>query len=146
MWQFASVLAACVLGNNVSIGAGAEIGRGTRIGDNSRIGSGVFLPSNSIVGHDCFIGPRVCATDDRYPRVNNSEYKAQPPVIEDYASVGAGCTILPGVRIGKKAMIGAGSVVTRDVPAGGKVYGEKAKLREMTFDHLKSEYGWIGGA
>jgi len=146
VWHFAVVLADCVIGANVSIGAGAEIGRGSRIGDNSRIGSGVFLPSNSIVGHDCFIGPRVCATDDRYPRVNNAEYEAEPPTFSDYCSVGAGCTILPGVKIGIKAIVGAGSVVTRDVPAGGKVYGEKAKLRAMTFDHLKSEYGWIGGA
>ena len=146
IWHFAVVLADCIVGRNVSIGAGAEIGRGTKIGDNSRIGSGVFLPSNSVVGHDCFIGPRVTATDDRYPRVNNAEYNAEPPVFSDYCSVGAGSVILPGVHVGKKALIGAGSVVTRDVPDGGTVYGEKAKLREVSFKHLSREYGWIGGA
>jgi UDP-2-acetamido-3-amino-2,3-dideoxy-glucuronate N-acetyltransferase len=146
VWHYAVVLADCVIGKNVSVGSGAEIGRGTKIGDNSRIGSGVFLPSNSIVGHNCFIGPRVCATDDRYPRVNNVEYSAEPPVFEDYCSVGAGSVILPGVRIGKNAMVGAGSVVTRSVPQGGTVYGEKAKLREVNFKHLSREYGWVGGA
>lgn len=145
IWHYAVVLADCVIGKNVSIGSGAEIGRGTRIGNNSRIGSGVFLPPNSIVGENVFIGPRACATDDRYPRVNNAEYKAEPPVIADYASVGAGSVILPGVRIGKNAMVGAGSIVTRSVPDGGTVYGEKAKLREVNFKHLSREYGWVGG-
>jgi len=141
VWQFASILADCVIGDGVSIGACAEIGRGTRIGKNSRIGSGVFLPSNSVIGQNCFIGPRVCATDDRYPRVNNAEYKAQPPVFKDYCSVGAGSVILPGVVIGERATVGAGSIVTRDVPDGGKVYGEKAKLREeASVKLLQREY------
>lgn len=146
VWHFATILAECVIGKNVSIGSGAEIGRGTRIGDNSRIGSGVFLPSNSIIGANVFIGPRTCFTDDRNPRVNNPNYLAEPPIVCDHARIGAGCVILPGVRIGINALIGAGSVVTRDVPDGGKVYGEKAKLREMSFTHLSREYGWVGGA
>lgn len=145
MWQFASVLANVTLGNDVSIGAGAEIGRGTKIGHNSRIGSGVFIPSNSVIGSHVFIGPRTCFTDDRNPRVNNPTYLAEPPVVRDHARIGAGCVILPGVTIGINAMIGAGSVVTRSVPDGGKVYGEKAKLREVSFKHLSREYGWTGG-
>lgn len=146
IWHYAIVLADCVIEDGVSIGSGAEIGRGTKIGKNSRIGSGVFLPSNSIIGSNVFIGPRTCFTDDRNPRVNNPSYLAEPPVVKNHARIGAGCVILPGVEIGVNALIGAGSVVTRSVPDGGKVYGEKAKLREVGFKHLSREYGWIGGA
>lgn len=146
IWHYAIILADCMIGDNVSIGSGAEIGRGTRIGKNSRIGSGVFLPSNSIIGENVFIGPRTCFTDDRNPFVNHDDYFAEPPIVKNFASVGAGCVILPGVEIGIRAIIGAGSVVTRSVPDGGKVYGEKAKLREVSFKHLSREYGWIGGA
>ena len=145
MWQFASILQNCVIGDNVSIGSCAEIGHGTKIGNNSRIGSGVFIPPNSIIGSHCFIGPRTCFTDDREPRVNNPSYLAEPPHVKDHARIGAGCVILPGVVIGINALIGAGSVVTRSVPDGGKVYGEKAKLREVSFKHLSREYGWVGG-
>lgn len=146
IWHFAIVLAGCVIGENVSIGSGAEVGRGTRIGSNSRIGSGVFLPANSVVGANVFIGPGTTFTDDRNPRVNNPSYLAEPPTVCDHARIGAGCVILPGVRIGINALIGAGSVVTRSVPDGGKIYGEKAKLREVSFKHLSREYGWSGGA
>jgi UDP-2-acetamido-3-amino-2,3-dideoxy-glucuronate N-acetyltransferase len=146
VWQFASVLQDVVLGDNVSIGAGAEIGRGTVVGKDSRIGSGVFLPPNSVIGSYVFIGPRSVFTDDRNPSVNNPNYLAEPPRVKDHARIGAGCVVLPGVSIGINAMIGAGSIVVENVPDGGKVYGEKAKLREVGFKHLSREYGWVGGA
>lgn len=144
-WHYCAILADVVIGKNCSIGSHAEIGRGTKIGDSSRIGSGVFLPPNSIVGSHVFIAPGCVFCDDKFPRVNNVEYNAEPPVLEDYCSIGAGSVILPGVRIGKNAMVGAGSIVTRNVPQGGTVYGEKAKLREVNFKHLSKEYGWVGG-
>jgi acetyltransferase-like isoleucine patch superfamily enzyme len=146
VWHFATVLADVVIGENVSIGSGAEIGHGTRIGNNSRIGSGVFLPPNSIIGSHVFIGPNCTFTDDREPRVNNPSYLAEPPRVKDHARIGAGCVILPGIEIGINALIGAGSVVATNVPDGGKVYGEKAKLREVSLKHLAREYGWVGGA
>lgn len=145
VWHFAVLLQDVVVGKNCSIGSGTEIGRGTTIGDNSRIGSGVFLPPNSIIGSNVFIGPRTTFTDDRNPRVNNPSYLAEPPRVKDHACIGAGCVILPGVELGINCLIGAGSVVTESVPDGGKVYGEKARLREVTFKHLSREYGWVGG-
>lgn len=145
VWHFAVVLANVSIGANCSIGSNTEIGRGCKIGDNTRIGSGVFLPPNSVIGSHCFIGPQTCFTDDRNPRVNNPDYLAEPPQVKDHARIGAGCVILPGVVIGINALIGAGSVVTRSVPDGGKVYGEQAKLREVNFRHLSREYGWVGG-
>lgn len=70
--------------------------------------------------------------DDKFPRVNNAAYHAQPPVIEDDASIGAGAVLLPGVRIGRGALVGAGAVVTHDVPAGAVVYGCPARAEQAT--------------
>jgi UDP-2-acetamido-3-amino-2,3-dideoxy-glucuronate N-acetyltransferase len=129
IWHFARVLANCKIGKDVSIGGGAEIGRGTTIGDRTRISSGVFLPSNSRIGADVFIGPNVTCTDDRYPRTlkPGETYDALPPIIEDGASIGAGAVILPGVRIGKGSLVGAGCVVAKDVPDGMAVKGRAAQ-------------------
>jgi acetyltransferase-like isoleucine patch superfamily enzyme len=122
VWHFARVLAYAELGDFVSVGGGAEIGAYSFIGHHTRVGAGVFLPSHSRVGHNVFIGPNVTFTDDRHPRANNPEYKAEPPTIGHGASIGAGATILPGVQIGANAMVGAGCVVCHDVPEGHVVY------------------------
>ena len=127
IWHYAVVLRDVKLGDNVSIGSHAEIGRGSVIGQGSRIGYNVFLPPNSRIGMNVFIGPGTTFCDDKYPRVGNVKYDALPPVIEDMASIGAGCTILPGVHIGYGAMIGAGSTITKDVPARTVVHGERAR-------------------
>src|SRR5690242_5462292 len=135
IWHFSVVLADVRIGRNVSIGSRTEIGRGSVIGDNTRISSGVFLPSNSQIGKDCFIAPNVTFTDDRYPRAGNPSYYAQPPVLEDGCSVGAGSVILPGIRIGAGALVGAGSVVTHDVPPKGHVRGEPAREKAWSGVH-----------
>lgn len=134
VWHFARVLADAVIGLDCNVGGGAEIGRGTKIGDRSRISAGVFLPSNSKIGNDVFIGPNATFTDDRYPKTLRAgeTYKAEPPVIEDGASIGAGAVILPGIRIGKNARVAAGAVVTKDVPDGLAVKGFAAKRFELS--------------
>lgn len=132
VWHFAIIHEFVILCDGVSIGSRAEISKGCVIERNSRISSGVFLPPNSIVGQRVFIGPNTTFTDDKHPKSGNSGYKAEPPVIEDDASIGAGCVILPGVRIGAGAMIGAGSVVTKDVPRGATVYGDSATIKQQT--------------
>lgn len=134
VWHFATVLANVKIGENCNIGSHAEIGRGTTIGDRTRISSGVFLPSNSVIGSDVFIGPNVTCTDDRYPKTlkPGETYDALPPIIEDGASVGAGATILPGIRIGKGARIAAGAIVTKDVPDGLAVKGFAAKRFDLS--------------
>lgn len=129
VWHYARILAHAVIHENVSIGSGVEIGSHSEIRSGSRIGAGTFLPSHSFVGCDVFIGPNVTFCDDRYPRVNNHTYKAEPPVILNNASIGAGSTILPGVTIGSYAVIGAGSVVTKSVPPHTTFYGPAATLR-----------------
>jgi acetyltransferase-like isoleucine patch superfamily enzyme len=129
VWQFASILADCVIGDDVSIGACAEIGRGTQVGNGTRISAHVFLPSGSQVGERVFIGPGAMFADDAHPRAGNTNYIASPPILEDGCSIGMGAIILPGVRIGLGALIGAGSIVTRDVAPHEHVRGEPARVK-----------------
>jgi acetyltransferase-like isoleucine patch superfamily enzyme len=127
VWQFATICDNARLGKRNVVGSCAWVGRHVVTGDDVRIQHGAFIPSGTQIGHRVFIGPNVTMTDDKYPVVNNKQYDAQPPIIEDDASIGAGAIILPGVRIGAGAMIAAGAVVTRDVHAGGLVKGMPAK-------------------
>ena len=130
IWHFAVILANVVIGADCSIGSGTEIGRGSTIGDLTRISAHVFLPSNSRIGQQVFIGPGVICTDDRYPCARERgepPYVAQPPTIEDGAIIGAGSVILPGVVIGHHAFVGAGAIVTQNVPSGILVRGEAAR-------------------
>lgn len=130
-WHYSRILAKVVIGEDCSIGGGTEIGRGSRIGNRSRIGANVFLPPNSVIGEDVFVGPGVVCTDDKHPRCGNSEYVAQPPTIHDGAAIGAGAILLPGVVIGKHARVAAGAVVTKDVPDHGCVIGTAARAYEL---------------
>ena len=97
------------------------------MGDNVRIQHGAFIPNGTVIGHRVFIGPNVSLTDDRYPRAGNVDYVALPPILEDDCALGAGAIILPGVRVGKGAMVGAGAVVVDDVPAFTTVVGCPAR-------------------
>ncbi len=123
VWPFASVIRGAQVGDNCSIGScavvdGAKVGSGCRIGHGAQVHPGVQL------GDDVFIGPGAILANDRWPRVGKEGFDlaaliSGPPcvVIEDGASVGANATVLPGVRIGRNAMVAAGAVVTGDVPA-----------------------------
>lgn len=134
VWHYAVILSGVRIGENSSIGSHAEIGRDSSIGANVRIGKGVFLPARSIVSSEVFIGPGTVFCDDKYPRVNNRHYRALPPIIETGASIGAGCVILPGIRIGAHSLVGAGSVVVEDVPPHSTVYGDAARLISQAQD------------
>lgn len=134
VWHFSVILQDVRIGKNVSIGSRCEIGRGSYVGDNTRIGSGTFLPPNSIIGPNVFIGPNVTFTDDKHPYIHqagDAPYTAEPPRVEEGASIGAGAVILPGVTIGKDARIAAGSVVTKDVVEYSMVKGLPARPRKM---------------
>lgn len=136
VWDGARILADAIVGHNCSIGGGTEVGRGCRIGNYTRIGANTFLPPNSVIGNGVFIGPNVSCADDRHPYVrmqgDDPPYTPEPPVIEDGASIGIGAVLLPGVRVGRNAIVGAAAVVTRDVPAGGVVYGIPARERILS--------------
>lgn len=131
IWHFCNIMDGVIIEDNVSIGSYTEIGRASIIGKRTRIGAHVFLPTRTEIGQDCFIGPGCIMCDDRHPVAGNAAYNADPPVIEDNASIGAGAIILPGVRIGAGAMIGAGAVVTKDVAPGDTVAGVPAGLLRL---------------
>ena len=128
VWDFAKVRGGVVTGRHVSIGGGAEIGMGCRLGDRVRVSFGVFLPNHTVVEDDVFLGPRVVACDDRFPKTNNPQYRAEPPVFRRGCSVGAGAVILPGVEVGEGALVGAGAVVTKDVAPYSVVVGNPARV------------------
>jgi UDP-2-acetamido-3-amino-2,3-dideoxy-glucuronate N-acetyltransferase len=130
VWHFAVILRNVFIGENCSIGSGAEIGERSHIGQGTRVSARVFMPPRSIIGDQVFIGPGTVFTDDFKPKAGH-KYKGHPPIVCDRASIGAGCVILPGVVIGVGAMIGAGSVVTKNVPPRALIYGEPATIRNI---------------
>lgn len=128
VWHYAIVLENVVIGDDCNIGSHCEIGRGSKIGNGTRISNGVFLPPNSIVGDAVFIGPGAIFCDDWRPMAGNKDYNAEPPIIGEDASIGAGAIILPGVTIGIGSMIGAGAIVTDDVLGGTVLRGDPSRI------------------
>jgi len=116
------------IGNNVSIGTLSVIEHHVKIADNVRIHTQVFIPEFSILEEGCWIGPNVVFTNAMYPLSPGVKDSLVGPTIRKSAKIGANSTILPGVVIGENALVGAGSVVTRDVPAGAVVAGNPARI------------------
>lgn len=113
------------IGAGTSIGAFTEIGDGVVIGTNCRIGAYVFLPPCVTIGNDVFVGPGAFFSNDKYPPSDRADWLQT--VVKDGASIGMGAVILPGVSIGAAAKIGAGAVVTKDVPPGECWVGNPAR-------------------
>jgi UDP-2-acetamido-3-amino-2,3-dideoxy-glucuronate N-acetyltransferase len=126
IWYPANVYGSAKIGQDVSIGMFSEIGHNVKIGDRTRVGALSFIPEGVEIGSDCFIGPRCTFTNDKYPPSGKEAWL--PTIVEDGARIGAAVTIICGVRIGKNALIGAGSVVTKDVPEGATAYGVPAEV------------------
>jgi acetyltransferase-like isoleucine patch superfamily enzyme len=116
------------IGDDVSIGTGSIVEHHVKIGNRVRLHSNVFIPEYSILEEDCWIGPHVVFTNARYPRSPNVKQELVGPKVGQGAKIGANSTILPGVQIGCNALVGAGSVVTKDVPDGAVVVGNPAKI------------------
>ena len=117
----------CNIGKNCKIDAFVYIEEGVVIGDNCKIRPFVFIPTGVTIEDNVFIGPGVSFTNDKYPRVTEP-WKMLKTVVKRGASIGAQSIILPGVRIGEEALVGAGSVVTRDVPDKAVVTGNPARI------------------
>ena len=128
IWQFVVVLDGAKIGNNCNLCAQSLIEGDVVIGDRVTIKSGVQLWNGTRIESDVFIGPNVTFTNDMYPR--SKEYPPQYHSVKilHNASIGANATLLPGISIGAYAMVGAGSVVTKDVPSRAVVVGNPAKV------------------
>lgn len=128
IWQFCVIFAKAKIGVNCNICAHVLIENDVIIGDNVTIKSGVQLWDGLRVENNVFIGPNVTFTNDLYPRSKVYPNQFLNTTLKEGASIGANATILPGITIGENSMVGAGSLVTKDVPSGVVVFGNPAKI------------------
>jgi acetyltransferase-like isoleucine patch superfamily enzyme len=131
----------CQIGDNTKLGAFVEIQKNATIGKNCKISSHTFICEGVTIEDNVFIGHSVTFTNDSYPRATSvdgalqteQDWKVEPTVVKKGASIGSGSTILPNLVIGENALVGAGSVVTRDVPPDSIVAGNPARfIRSLT--------------
>jgi UDP-2-acetamido-3-amino-2,3-dideoxy-glucuronate N-acetyltransferase len=127
VWQFCVILKGAKIGSNCNINCQVFIENDVLIGNNVTIKPGVQLWDGVIIEDDVFIGPNVTFTNDKYPKSRNLDYKRMNTIVRKGVAIGANATILPGVEIGEYAIIGAGSVVTKNVQANEIVVGNPAK-------------------
>lgn len=128
IWQFCVVFPDAKIGNNCNICANVLIENEVIVGNNVTVKSGVQLWDGVTLEDNVFVGPNVTFTNDIFPRSKNSDWKLAQTVVKKGASIGANATIVCGVIIGENAMIGAGSVVTKDIPAGEVWVGNPARF------------------
>jgi acetyltransferase-like isoleucine patch superfamily enzyme len=127
IWQFCVILPNAIIGNNCNICSHCLVENDVLIGNNVTIKSGVQVWDGIRIEDDVFVGPNVTFTNDKTPRSKVYSNKLLRTLIRAGASIGANSTILPGVIIGENAMIGAGSVVTKDVKPNTTVLGNPAR-------------------
>ena len=128
------------IGNNVSIGTYTIIEHDVVIEDNVRIHSRAFIPERTILKKGSWIGPSVTLTNAKFPTSKLAKERLEGVIVEENAIIGANTTVLPGIKIGKGAIIGSGSVVTKDVPEGEVWVGNPARKIKKRSD-LKYETG-----
>lgn len=128
IWQFVVVLAGAEIGKNCNICAHTLIEGDVVIGDNVTIKSGVQIWDGTRIADNVFIGPNATFTNDLFPRSKQYPDAFSGITISKNASIGANATLLPGINIGRNSMVGAGSIVTRDVPDNAVVAGNPAKI------------------
>lgn len=129
IWAFAHILPGAKIGVDCNICDHVFIENDVVIGDRTTVKCGVQVWDGIRLGNDVFIGPNVSFTNDRFPRSRKYPEAFPITIIEDGASIGASTTLLPGINVGKGAMVGAGSVVTRNVPPNAIVYGNPARIQ-----------------
>jgi UDP-2-acetamido-3-amino-2,3-dideoxy-glucuronate N-acetyltransferase len=128
IWAFSHVLPGAIIGSDVNINDHVFVENDVTVGDRVTVKSGVQLWDGIVLEDDVFVGPNVTFTNDPFPRSKIYPEAFARTVVEAHASIGGGAVILPGVRIGQFAMVGAGSVVTKDVPPFAIVLGNPARI------------------
>jgi acetyltransferase-like isoleucine patch superfamily enzyme/dTDP-4-dehydrorhamnose 3,5-epimerase-like enzyme len=128
IWAFVHILPQAVIGEDCNLCDHIFVENDVIIGDRVTIKSGVQLWDGVRLEDDVFIGPNVTFSNDRFPRSKQRPQEFLQTVVERGASVGANATLLPGVRVGQNAMVGAGAVVTKDVPPNSIVVGNPARI------------------
>jgi UDP-2-acetamido-3-amino-2,3-dideoxy-glucuronate N-acetyltransferase len=130
IWHFSHIMEGCAIGERCNIGQNVVVSPGCRIGDNVKIQNNVSVYTGVVLEDDVFCGPSMVFTNVVNPRshvVRRSEYRETR--VRKGASIGANATVLCGVTLGRYCFVGAGAVVTRDVPDFALVYGNPARLR-----------------
>jgi len=126
----------CAIGDNTKIGTFVEVQKNAHVGRNCKIQSHTFICEGVTIEDDVFVGHGVTFVNDKYPRSTNGsgslqseeDWKVSPTIVRQGASIGSGATILCNVTIGEEAIVGSGSVVTRDVPPRTIVAGNPARI------------------
>ena len=129
----------CVIGDNSKIGPFVEIQKNSSVGENCKISSHSFICSGVNIGNNCFIGHGVMFINDNHPKSVNKKgdleiegdwkNRYKKTIIKDNVSIGSNATILGGISIGEGSMVGAGAVVTKDIPPGSTVIGNPARIK-----------------
>ncbi|HDX8597621.1 acyltransferase [Aeromonas hydrophila] len=128
VWQFSVIFKNAKIGTECNICAHTLVENDVTIGDRVTVKSGVYIWDGITIGNDVFIGPCVAFTNDKMPRSKVYPEKFSRIHLKHNCSIGANATLLPGITVGRYAMVGAGSVVTKDVPDYAVVVGNPAKV------------------
>jgi UDP-2-acetamido-3-amino-2,3-dideoxy-glucuronate N-acetyltransferase len=126
----------CEIGDDTKIGTFVEVQKGAKIGRRCKVSSHTFICEGVTIEDEVFIGHGVMFTNDLFPKAANADgtlqteadWKCIPTLVRRGAAIGSGATLLCGITVGERALIGAGAVVTRDVPAGAVVAGNPARI------------------
>ena len=130
----------CEIGDNTKVGAFVEIQKNAKVGKNCKISSHTFICEGVTIKDNVFIGHNVSFINDKFPKAVNKSGKLQAEddwkvietIVDDGASIGTSATIMCGVRIGKNAVIGAGAIVTKDVPENSIAFGNPARIQKKS--------------
>jgi UDP-2-acetamido-3-amino-2,3-dideoxy-glucuronate N-acetyltransferase len=136
IWQFVVILEGAKIGVDCNICAQTLIEGDVVIGDRVTVKSGVQVWNGSVIGDDVFIGPNATFSNDLFPRSKQYTTQFRGITIHNGASIGANATLLPGITIGEKAMVGAGAMVTKDVPPRAVVIGNPAIIVRFLDDSI----------
>jgi UDP-2-acetamido-3-amino-2,3-dideoxy-glucuronate N-acetyltransferase len=128
IWHQCQVMPRARIGENCKLGKSVYVDFGVQVGDRVKIQNGISLYKGVTIEDDVLLGPHMAFTNDLYPRAFNDSYEVVPTLVKKGASVGANATIVCGVTLGNYCMIGAGAVVTTDVPDYALVVGNPANI------------------